>query len=243
MKNKQLLCLCDMDGTLLNTVGNLSEYSQKNLNMLLDKGAMFSVSSARTPASISQILERVPITLPVSCMNGATLYDINKNKFLDCHKIPNDIVDEIYEFFCSIGENIFMHDVSKGNMINVYYQKITNDAQQRFHDLRKNLPMINYFHGKPDKNSHIVHMTTLCDLGAISSIAKELSRFDSLCVQFYEEIYNKGYYFLDIYSKDASKGVSLLEIKKLSGAETVAAFGDNDNDIPMLKAADRKSVV
>ena len=43
---------------------------------------------------------------------------------------------------------------------------------------------------------------------------------------------------LEVFSADASKANALRRLKKLVGADRVVVFGDNINDLPMMREAD-----
>lgn len=57
--NNNMLCICDLDGTLLLPGGRLSSNSKYCLNNLIENGANITISSARTPGTIINILEMV----------------------------------------------------------------------------------------------------------------------------------------------------------------------------------------
>lgn len=52
------LFVSDLDGTLLQPDARLSEETVALLNSNIDRGALFTVATARTPATVAPILER-----------------------------------------------------------------------------------------------------------------------------------------------------------------------------------------
>ena len=46
------LYVADLDGTLLNTDKQISAYSKKELNKLIDQGVDFTIARSRTPATV-----------------------------------------------------------------------------------------------------------------------------------------------------------------------------------------------
>ncbi|MDE6444817.1 MAG: HAD hydrolase family protein, partial [Muribaculaceae bacterium] len=55
---------------------------------------------------------------------------------------------------------------------------------------------------------------------------------------FYHDVYGDELAVLETFATGATKADAIKWLKDLSGADRVVAFGDNVNDIPMLRAAD-----
>lgn len=60
---------------------------------------------------------------------------------------------------------------------------------------------------------------------------------DGVSAVFYEDTYYDCWY-LEVFSEKSSKPGGMEFVKKYTGAERTVAFGDNLNDIAMMKAAD-----
>ena len=65
------LYVSDLDGTLLDRNARLSDITRYGLTRLLDAGLTFTVATARHVSSVRQILEGLPLQLPVISSNGA----------------------------------------------------------------------------------------------------------------------------------------------------------------------------
>ena len=77
------LFVSDLDGTLLNNSAEVSKESAILLNKSIESGINFTIATARTPATIVNILKDINIKLPIITMNGAAIYDIKNNKYLN----------------------------------------------------------------------------------------------------------------------------------------------------------------
>ena len=53
------LFVSDLDGTLLNKDQVISDYSKKELNRLISTGVNFAIATARSPATVSDILDGI----------------------------------------------------------------------------------------------------------------------------------------------------------------------------------------
>ncbi len=73
------LFVSDLDGTLLNKDQVISDYSKRELNRLINTGINFAIATARSPATVSDILDGIDIKTPVVLMNGVIILILKKN--------------------------------------------------------------------------------------------------------------------------------------------------------------------
>jgi hydroxymethylpyrimidine pyrophosphatase-like HAD family hydrolase len=69
-------------------------------------------------------------------------------------------------------------------------------------------------------------------------VYNELKNCPELNLFFYEDIYNAGYNFLEIANCNASKFHAANKLRSILQADKLVGFGDNMNDLPLLKACD-----
>ncbi len=67
------LIASDLDGTLLNEIGQVSENNAAAIKKAVDQGIRFVVATGRSWDSASKPLQAAGITSPVISLNGATL--------------------------------------------------------------------------------------------------------------------------------------------------------------------------
>ena len=84
------LFLTDLDGTLLNSNAQLSDFSKSGLNKLIKKGMLFSLATARTFATVVDLFEGVNLNLPFILMNGVVIYDPVEQKNVVLHSVNTD---------------------------------------------------------------------------------------------------------------------------------------------------------
>jgi HAD superfamily hydrolase (TIGR01484 family) len=75
MSLRQKLLAVDIDGTLLRSDGDISGAVTEGLASLSSHGWQTALVSARPPASVKAILNRVGLTGPAICLNGALVLD------------------------------------------------------------------------------------------------------------------------------------------------------------------------
>ena len=89
MQNQKVY-VSDLDGTLLQSDGTLSDYSREKLTELLESGVHFTVASARAWGEIVPVLGDLPLTLPIIAINGAYLTDYKTGKHLVINNLASD---------------------------------------------------------------------------------------------------------------------------------------------------------
>ena len=93
------LYISDMDGTLLQSNGTLSEYTKEKLNGFYEKGIPFSVATARSMVSAMPILDGVRFAAPVVLMNGVFVYDTETKKAVKYHEIQHTVLQKVLDCF------------------------------------------------------------------------------------------------------------------------------------------------
>lgn len=78
---------------------------------------------------------------------------------------------------------------------------------------------------------------------SIETTCQAIRRATPCDARWYPDTYNPGLALLEVFAPGVSKAQGLLELKRITGADRVVAFGDNLNDMPMLLAADEAIVV
>lgn len=234
------LFVTDLDGTLLNSKKEVSKYSCETLNNLIDKGVNFTVATARTPATVAELLEGLNLKLPVALMNGVLIYDIKEERYIDVKEINTDLVIKCLDVFEKQDKNVLVYGI-KDNHLWVYYKEFKNDWEYDFYKERADKKLKTFVqitdYKEAIKGSKIINFVAFDKYENIKNINDELSQFDGLTVNFYEDIYEEDCYFLEAYSNEASKANGIKFLERYIEHDNLVCFGDNLNDIPMFELA------
>lgn len=239
-KAKEILFVSDLDGTLLNSEQKLSKRTVKKLNYLIKNGANITIATARTPVTIVPLIKDVNFNLPVITMNGAAIYDLQKQEYVHCNEIPCGPATEIFNLFEELGCNCFTHTINN-NRLDIYYSKIANPVEREFFEKRQQLEGKTYINKPFPKNKSAIYFTCIAaldEIGVLYGSIQSLACGDQIEASYYKDVYNEGYYFLEIYNSSASKYSSSKRIKQEYNLDSIVAFGDNYNDIDLIKRAD-----
>ena len=232
------LYVSDLDGTLLNTEKKISAYSKKELNKLIDKGLDFTIATARTPATVVDILEGINIKLPVTLMNGVIIYDLKDNKYIDIKEVDNSTVDIIIDIFEKLDKQVFIYAI-KNNHLFVYHKEIINDYEQKYFDERCHKPLKTFVkvdnYKEALKGSKVINFVILDNIETVKKLHDKVRNIEGLIAEYHQDIYGDGHYFYEIYSKKASKANGIKYLQKYVDSTEIISFGDNLNDLPMFE--------
>lgn len=231
------LYITDLDGTFLNPRGEVSAKSKEIINEMIGNGLLFTVATARSRVSASKILKSLNLNIPVVLMNGVFIFDPSKEKYLLANPIDKEKAEEVIKVFEKHKETPFMFSFSNEN-IDLEYIKLSNSAQQNFYEERKNkYKNFQKVTALSAEGKNIVYFSNLVSYENGKPLFDEISNLSGVSAVFYEDTYYDCWY-LEVFSEKSSKPGGMEFVKKYTGAERTVAFGDNLNDIAMMKAAD-----
>ncbi len=237
------LYISDMDGTLLGSDSRISPRSAAILNELADAGVLFTVATARTPATVVPLLRGIRTLAPAIVMTGSAMWDHAAGRFVNPSFIPGAEVAEALRVCTDCGVVPFVYVMAPdGTTLDVYHSDARlNPAEWSFYTERANLPLKRFHNGTPAPASAATHTVLFYAMGPREGIerAAEALRATSNCtIQCYPDIFNTAIYNLEIFPPGVTKAKAVLALKEAMGADRVVVFGDNLNDLPLLEVAD-----
>lgn len=231
------LFVSDLDGTLLNNSAQLSKESTILLNKSIENDINFTIATARTPATITNILKDVNIKLPVITMNGSAIYDIKTNTYLDYIPLSNTTAFEVYKLIRSFNLNAFVYTINN-NHLYVYYDNLNHPYQLEFYNLRKNTTYKTFLQEELNPNYDVLYFTLMDYEDNINMVYDKLKSFKDLNIVKYRDTYNTDIINLEIYDVKSSKANAIKLLKDKYNFEKLISFGDNLNDVPMFNISD-----
>ncbi len=243
---KQLF-VTDLDGTLLSTDSRVSPESARIIAELTRRGALISVATARTPATVGPLLRNTGITLPMVVMTGAALWERTGNTFIDPHFMTDETATAITATLRRHGLNPMTYTIGPDGIIHVYFHGTPTRSEQKFIDERSHLALKRY-HLLPADTAPASYPATIIifvtgPIESVNACAEELRRCTDCSVSAYPDIFSSDTGVMDIYAPGVSKAAAVTELKKRCGADELIVFGDNLNDLSMMAVADRAVAV
>ncbi len=237
-----------MDGTLLDGDARLSETTVELLNEALADGVLFTVATARTPATVDPLLSRLRgKTLPAIVMTGAALWDFGRREYIDPKFIPGETTRVIDRAFADSGLAPFVYTLPDRRLLRVYHPGTSlNRAEQKFVDDRRAMPLKRFYlrSGIPEsERDSVVLYFAMGPVGKTAELAGRLRRETDVAVSDYRDTYTPDLGLIEVFAPGVSKASALKDLATRVGADETVVFGDNLNDIDMMQAADRAVAV
>lgn len=213
----------DLDGTLLYSSNEISEYTVTTIKKLIDSGVNFAIATGRGQQGVQRFLKQLGIAPYLICNNGANIYDPKGNCIFE-ERIPKDVVTKILK-------EIRANNLFYSAFLNEYFYYNKEDIIEDFmsRPLYKEV-LLEKEEDCPELNKIIVSDDDPEVIKKIANILKD--KFSDLA-----EITLSQPTCVDIAPKNCSKGSgikNLANIFKLT-PDNFMAFGDGENDLDMLK--------
>lgn len=249
------LIAIDLDGTLLNSYGIVSEKNKQALVEAKQKGAEIVIASGRSTNSVKNIAADLGVCHYIICGNGSLIYDFLKDeiiydKFIDKKKALQII--EICEQN-SIYYNIYTENmvIAKNLNYNVLFYHQENASKPDSKKTKINLVQDIYKYVQDLENQNILKFTISdCDSIIFNGIIRKLREIKNIDVldvaHMSRKVIKNGteevsleYFYTEITNQNVDKWFAIeYLIDKLNiNKEEVMTIGDNVNDKIMIENA------
>ena len=249
MKNRELF-VSDLDGTLLDNNGELSRQSVELLNECISSGALFTIATARTPATVVPMFRDVSMKLPGIVMTGAAWWHFDTQTFSHLHFLNKHEASFVYETFHKNGVLPFVYTIpqtTEKHILEVYYNNPRPCvADINFIEQRRNLSLKHLNLNTPlpdDLLDSVLLFFASGEKSHLESIKDEILSKTACSVTCYEDVYNPGTGLIEIFAGGVSKASAIKDMCKELNIEKITVFGDNLNDLPMFAVADTSVAV
>ena len=228
----------DLDGTLLRPDASVSDETADTLNSLTARGVLFTYATARSFSSAFPLVEKINFSCPAITFNGVFIVD---------PKTGGHIIENVF------GEKSFLTAKAffvRHRLAPLVYSYI--DGRERVSYLADRLCEVeNYVASRPNDarlraaadyeelfEGRVFYFTLLnpkADLGELDEVFCGANGFSH---NYQPDTYIENEMWYEIFSAEASKANAVNQLKRLVGADRTVCFGDNTNDISMIKCAD-----
>ncbi len=242
---KKSLFITDLDGTLLDDTAAVPEQTKKIINALTQKGVCFSIATARTIMSVSNILNGLCINAPAVLMNGVCLYDMGKKEYIHCHYISEASFKRFTDIVGGAKDiSPFIYTI-KDNTLCAYYENMNTEPAKSFAEERrkkygKNFVQTDFKNMDP---TYAVYFTICGYRDILEPYNLQLKEDKDLYVTFYRDTYDTNVYYLEMCNANASKAGGIKYLREHYAFNDIHCFGDNTNDIPMFLESDHRYAV
>lgn len=247
---KKTLYVTDLDGTLLGGDSRISPRSREIINELVKAGVMFTPATARTPATVQPLFQGVEQSvytaadgsvrpLPAIVMTGAGLWNRQEVRFESCRLIPEGDAEKIRDTFQKEELRPFVYCLSGDSFLNVYHPAGMTRRENAFYQERRHLEL-KRFHldQQPARLNRVALFFAMGPVKSVQKACEALCDVTECSAAWYPDVIIPDTGLIDLYAPGVSKAGAVQELAAMCGADEVIVFGDNLNDIPMMRVAD-----
>lgn len=234
--NGKTLYVSDLDGTLLRSDERTSEYTNRVINSLTDKGILFSYATARSWITARKVTRGIDAKIPLIVYNGSFIVDnvsgkILKGNYFDKTAV-NELLDELFSKQIYPIVYSYIDETEKFS----YVPELSTVGMKKFTDSRKGDIRENSVSSADDLRKGDIFYVTCIDTPEKLFPIYEKYKEQFHCV-YQIDIYTDEQW-LEIMPMEASKANAVKQLKDMYQCEKVVAFGDGKNDIDMFAIAD-----
>ena len=223
----------DLDGTLLNNNGELSDYTKKIIG---ECKIPLTIVSARSPQKMESILNDLGVGGIHIAFNGAMVFKKENTKFTILNKeilnreLARKLVLDIRSKFPKVGISLYDDENWNVDVINKVIEREKKvvkvnynlvNFNQYFNENLKEVYKVSFIEDDIDVFKKLVNYVEVNYSGEKITIQKSLSSY------------------LEITHTNAKKSLGIEYVMKLKNIDrdSTVAFGDGENDISMLQSA------
>lgn len=222
------LIIMDLDGTLLGKQGFIPEENIRVLKKARDRGIGVTIASGRMHRTVISAAEAIGVTIPLVTYNGAMIREPRTDgRILFQKNLEEESVREILARLAPLGPHI------QAYLTDDLYVEHDNELIQ-YYSREKSVPytVVDSFLDLPS-----LEMTKFLIIekryGMMDRVREELAGISGIET----ELSSRSY--CEVIAQGINKGAGLRRLCDHLGItpENVIAFGDQENDISMLKTA------
>ena len=248
MGHIRTLYVSDMDGTLLGDDSQLSCGTIDTLNRIIGElGGLFTVATARTPATVVPLMQEVHATLPFIVIGGSAMWNPVTSSYEHTRGIDDLTVNAVADVFDRHGARPFIYRRHGSNMLHAHHYGSMSQQEERFVAMRQQLPLKRFFLDDASyrhSQDEALLIFAMNKYAVLKEIAEDLRQGVATCsVMLYHDIFDESEGYLEIFTAGTSKAGAIRKLAQEVGATRVVVFGDNRNDIAMMQAADHSVAV
>lgn len=244
----KLLAL-DLDGTLLNSRGAISETNKRAIKRAEEKGVLVTIATGRRFRDALPVGLELELNAPLITHNGALLKYAQTLETVAVSILRGETVSEILRVGRAFGGDALLSADPNGKGV-LFYDTVSEENIP----LQKYIAWSKTLHGADAENAvhHVenlqsvlrnyetVHVSFSGKCAPMLEMESFLRAELGAAVNILTTVYSRlDFTLIDILPPDASKGIAVEKLAALNDltAENVMVMGDNFNDLEMLEYA------
>ena len=248
------LIAIDLDGTLLNSYGEVSKENRKAIEYAMKMGSRVVIASGRDTDSVKKISLDLGINDYLIAGNGANIYNIKNSRNMYENFLEKDKALKIIDI-CK-NNSIFFNVYTDNGIIteNINYNVKVFNSENNFKPIDKqtNIEIVSDIYEYIKNNDFKILKIIICDDNNIifNRITDKISKINNINILDVEHMSRKiikdgtndikmEYFYTEISNENADKWDAIEFLIKELNIENkeVMCIGDNENDRKMIRNA------
>ena len=226
------IVFCDIDGTLRNSKGIVTDRNKQAISKLKDIDVAFVLCSGRTRSYVSEIAKEIGASKYLVASNGGDIYDWENDVEILRNTIDPKLAVKLYNY-CNLPNTRILLKCGANNYINCDFEAEVEAKVISKAEIEKVAA------------EGIIQINVMCnDLETIKKCIAKTNKYPELDIpnkskSLYDSSLKQSEgreYYFDITNKNCSKGEAILVLAnylKLNLQNTIS-IGDSGNDISMF---------
>ena len=231
---KPLLCVCDLDETLLGSDKRISDENLKAALYAKESGVLFTVATGRSHLQIREFVANLKIEIPIITCNGGTISVPGSEEILTASYLDANRAKEICAY-CEENNLDYLMYTAKNICYTRESQRILSYVRYNAGDVRNEyrVPLKCMDDVCDPDFKEAIKILVLGDNSRLLHIRENFNKDDKLT------IVSSGVGLVDIMTRNISKGnaIKFLAERFDIPLSRVAVFGDSPNDDSMFEVA------
>lgn len=230
-KRNDVLFVAELDDELRSAHRQISEFNKTALNHMIDEGALFTMITRQTPASLIAEVEHLKLRLPVIALDGAVLYDIYQNRYLHACLMEHDMGIRIRQLLTEQNRAFFTNVIVDDVWV-IYYNDLVDEDQKGYLKKLRTSPYRNYMKRAPHDEDHILYFSVLDTHNRLIMLEKQLEEMGfagKLKFLLEDHVFGEKS-LLKILSIEASPRNMLDRLMKMLHVHHSIVYGDKDSE-------------
>ena len=226
------LIATDLDDTLLDARGDVTPRTLAALKAAMKAGCRVSLSSGRMLEAMQPFAERIGVNAPMLLYNGAMIYDYFADETIYAPRVPYDVALGLVRLAEEKGYYIQLYPGK-----NYYCNEICAHTEAYARSIRVaptpvHMPLSQWLEAHPADMQKLLIIDTPEGADRAQKMFREAFPTGACFLK------SKPHY-IEIAPENVNKGLSLKILGEHLGIprEEIMAFGDGQNDVPMLEYA------
>ncbi len=143
------------------------------LNRLFDDGAKICLTTRWAPAYLMSQMGAMNVNVPAIVIDGAAVYDIQNNKYLDVISVEHEDANALIELICSTGHGCAVIAIRDQSLL-VYRYGNMDFAEEQEYKIMKRSPYRNYVNGTIVKEDQVAAIRVMAKTSEMDELEKQI---------------------------------------------------------------------